>query len=479
MTAVLHMDRSRSQPLAQSINVMKACEFGSISEVKRELKKLLLLVTQDKEDCSPEVYDEICDKAQALKKTKCRKPSPSKFRSFSGQLDSIPVPDIFQCLISLDLMRDPVMISNGETYDRPFIEAWLDSGHCTCPKTQEFLPHLILTPNHLVRTIIEQWCHWQGLQLKTSLTNSNPNGSEVITHKDRNYLSALVRKLSGERQSEQREAARVLRALTRKQSLYRAHLVREDQVIPALIHLMRSPDKETQEHAVTTLLNMSILNANKKLIVEGGAVQPMVEVLKHGSMAARENAAAALFSLSAVEDNKIVIGGSGAIPPLVELLSHGSWRGKTDAASALFNLCITRGNRGKCVRAGVVPILVELMKNGGEEEEEKSISMADEALTILALVARNEEGATTIRNAGALPLLIQYVEHSSPHNKENAMTILFLQCSRDPAYLNEVKNIGEGDGYVALLDLSINGTSRARRKAYLLLNQMHKHVSRE
>ncbi|GLJ18794.1 hypothetical protein SUGI_0335550 [Cryptomeria japonica] len=478
--AVHHMDRSPSQPSPNSVNVETCPMFRSISEVKRELKKLVRLAAQDEEDCSTEVYDEICDKAQVLKKYKCRKPqpaAPSKSRSFSDQLDSIPVPDCFQCPISADLMRDPVILASGQTYDRASIQAWLDAGHRTCPKTQEFLPNLTLTPNYLVRTMIEQWCRWQGLQLECPLRNPNPNanekGSEGMTPQDRAYLSSLVAKLSGERQSQRREAARELRALTRKKSLYRAHLAQEGNAIPALIPLLLSPDLETQEHAVTTLLNLSILDTNKKLIVEEGVLQPILEVLRNGSMPARENAAAALFSLSALEDNKIAIGASGAIPALVELLRDGSRRGKTDAASAIFNLCVSQGNRGKCVRAGVVPVLLKLMKN----VEEEGMSMADEALAILAFIAGNEEGAAAIRNAGALPLLIQFIKHSSDRNKENAVVIIFALCSRYSAYYKEVKSAEEGDGYVALLDLSISGTSRARRKAYALLEQMNKHVS--
>ena len=85
--------------------------------MKRELKKLVRLAAQDEEDCSTEIYDEICDKAQALKNYKCCKPqpaAPSKSRSFSEQLDSVPVPDCFQCPISTELMRDPVILASGQ-----------------------------------------------------------------------------------------------------------------------------------------------------------------------------------------------------------------------------------------------------------------------------------------------------------------------------------------------------------------------------
>jgi HEAT repeat protein len=180
----------------------------------------------------------------------------------------------------------------------------------------------------------------------------------IITPEERKYVTTLVDKLSGDYQSKRREAARELRALTRKQPSYRAY-IGEAQIIPILIPLLLSSDSETQEHVVTTLLNLSIHEPNKSLIAEKGGIPPVVEVLRSGNMAARENAAAALFSLSALEENKARIGACDAIPPLVELLRDGNARGKKDAASALFNLCIyPPGNRSKSVRAGLVPLLL-------------------------------------------------------------------------------------------------------------------------
>ncbi|KAF9615715.1 hypothetical protein IFM89_026130 [Coptis chinensis] len=98
-----------------------------------------------------------------------------------------------------------------------------------------------------------------------------------------------------------------------------------------IIELLSSPDSRTQEHAVTTLLNLSINETNKVSIVNAGAIPDIVDVLKNGIMEARENAAATLFSLSVIDENKVAIGAVGAIPALIDLLCHGSPRGKKDA----------------------------------------------------------------------------------------------------------------------------------------------------
>ncbi|KAL8155611.1 hypothetical protein AgCh_000849 [Apium graveolens] len=60
--------------------------------------------------------------------------STSRRRRSMGDLT---FPADFRCSISLDLMRDPVVVSMGQTYDHSSINLWLESGHNTCPKTGE------------------------------------------------------------------------------------------------------------------------------------------------------------------------------------------------------------------------------------------------------------------------------------------------------------------------------------------------------
>jgi hypothetical protein len=67
-------------------------------------------------------------------------------------------PEELRCPISLQLMYDPVIISSGQTYERVCIEKWFNDGHSTCPKTQQQLAHLSLTPNYCVKALIASWC---------------------------------------------------------------------------------------------------------------------------------------------------------------------------------------------------------------------------------------------------------------------------------------------------------------------------------
>nr|VDD52127.1 unnamed protein product [Brassica oleracea] len=51
----------------------------------------------------------------------------------------ITVPSFFKCPISLDVMRSPVSLCTGVTYDRASIQRWLDGGNNTCPATMQVL----------------------------------------------------------------------------------------------------------------------------------------------------------------------------------------------------------------------------------------------------------------------------------------------------------------------------------------------------
>eukprot|EP00759_Apiculatamorpha_spiralis_P014450 PhF_6_TR21075/c0_g1_i3/m.30370 len=71
--------------------------------------------------------------------------------------DTQSCPNEFICPISKCLMDDPVVTSDGHTYQRGAIQEWFDSGHETSPLTNAILPNLTLIPNFALRNMIESW----------------------------------------------------------------------------------------------------------------------------------------------------------------------------------------------------------------------------------------------------------------------------------------------------------------------------------
>ena len=71
--------------------------------------------------------------------------------------EKIQVPVHFSCPITFELMRDPVFIASGHTYDRRSIAKWFQQGHKTCPSTGQRLRNTEITPNFALRNAILEW----------------------------------------------------------------------------------------------------------------------------------------------------------------------------------------------------------------------------------------------------------------------------------------------------------------------------------
>ncbi|KAI3516841.1 hypothetical protein L1887_15922 [Cichorium endivia] len=74
-------------------------------------------------------------------------------------MDDHEVPHHFICPISLQIMKDPVTVATGITYDRESIQRWqLHGQNKTCPVTNQPLTNTSdFTPNHNLRRLIQAW----------------------------------------------------------------------------------------------------------------------------------------------------------------------------------------------------------------------------------------------------------------------------------------------------------------------------------
>ncbi len=66
------------------------------------------------------------------------------------------VPAAFLCPISLDIMNDPVVASDGFMYERDQIEKWLKNNNRS-PMTGDQLSSKQLTPSHTLKSMIREF----------------------------------------------------------------------------------------------------------------------------------------------------------------------------------------------------------------------------------------------------------------------------------------------------------------------------------
>eukprot|EP00249_Psilotum_nudum_P004519 c18038_g2_i1 orf=565-954(+) len=106
-------------------------------------------------------------------------------------------PEDFRCPISLELMSDPVILATGQTYGRPSIQRWLDTGHRTCPKTKQVLHEVKLIPNYALRSLIHQWAQANGVDIKKPVESYSSAINHVYGSAEREGLAKLRTLIEG------------------------------------------------------------------------------------------------------------------------------------------------------------------------------------------------------------------------------------------------------------------------------------------
>jgi hypothetical protein len=100
-----------------------------------------------------------------------QKPRSSSTDSDAGELES------FLCAITSQVMKDPVSLEDGHSYERGPIEEWLKD-HNTSPKTNKELTSKELKPNYSLRQAIEEYQKRQA-ELRQKLNEAKQTVQEI------------------------------------------------------------------------------------------------------------------------------------------------------------------------------------------------------------------------------------------------------------------------------------------------------------
>jgi hypothetical protein len=480
----------RFAPAAAAEKALKARVLSVIQDVEREivpererLEEILEEVgISDAASCSGEIESlerEIGDRASErwadamialvglLRYAKCvvfsATPRPSDSKP-DPEVDEeaeppAPPPD-FRCPITLDIMHEPVVVASGQTYDRESIARWFDSGKSTCPKTGQVLTVLELVPNKALKNLIAKWCRENGVAMETSEASKSEPAQAVSANKAaleaaRMTASFLVKKLSiSISPGAANRVVHEIRLLSKSGSDCRA-FVGEAGAVPLLVPLLYSEDAGLQLNAVTALLNLSILEANKKRIMHAeGAVDAVAHIMSSGATwRAKENAAAAVLSLASVHTYRRRLGRNlSIVEKLVHLVRTGPASTKKDALAALLSLAGERENVGKLVDAGVAQAALS------------AISEEETAAAVLAALAKRGGAEAIVGVDGAVARLVSEMRRGTEWARENATAALVLLCRRLGA--RAVTQVMAVPGVEwAIWELMGTGTERARRKA--------------
>ncbi|KAL9436086.1 hypothetical protein AB3S75_022201 [Citrus x aurantiifolia] len=405
-----------------------------------------------------------------------------RFEATSG----VPIPPYFRCPLSLELMIDPVIVASGQTYERVFIQKWLDHGLNICPKTRQTLAHTNLIPNYTVKAMIENWCEENNLRLPSYSVHSNI--VSVLSPLDHVSAQDLIRtdsfrSLRGSNSTSrssvdvgngfQKLKIDVSSRLTEKsnhpspeQSYIHSRsesassaISSVEYMLPASKELSRRCSKNEKSSELSGEIISECPAASPSSKEPGcspwlsgkyfDSSKPKVEVVGSG-----QNNYNIMHSLSRSESGSDEVTTTPYVKKLIEDLNSTSNEIQASAAAELRLLAKhNMENRLIIGNCGAIPPLLSLLYSEAQLTQEH-------AVTALLNLSINDENKAMIAEAGAIEPLIHVLKSGNGGAKENSAAALFSL-----SVLEEYKaKIGRSGAVKALVDLLGSGTLRGAVK---------------
>ncbi|KAL9428225.1 hypothetical protein AB3S75_030252 [Citrus x aurantiifolia] len=368
-------------------------------------------------------------------------------------MEEIDVPTFFLCPISLAIMKDPVTVPTGITYDRESIEKWLFAGkNNTCPMTKQVLSsECELTPNHTLRRLIQSWC-----------TLNASYGIERIPTPKPPINKAQITKLLNEAARSPQMQIKCLKKLrsiaaeneTNKRCLESAGAVEFLASFVTNSNAMEeSPEGFDNLHessrpvdeALSILCNLKISELGLKSLVmgrNGTFVDSLTQIMQRGTYESRAYAVLLLKSmLEVAEPMQLISLRQELFVEVIQVLhDHISQQASKSALELLVNTCPWGRNRIKGVEAGAVSILIDLLLDSSLERRASEM-----ILTVLDLLCQCAEGrAELLKHGAGLAIVSKKILRVSQVASERAVRILLSisKFSATNSVLQEMLQIG-------------------------------------
>ncbi|XP_021728096.1 U-box domain-containing protein 27-like [Chenopodium quinoa] len=350
----------------------------------------------------------------------------------------IGVPSFFKCPISLDVMKSPVSLCTGVTYDRTSIQRWLDSGNNTCPATMQVLDTKDFVPNHTLQRLIQIWStnhHHSASALKGALL---PQFHSVSS----SFVSDLIKQLL-ELETENEKDDEILfegvvkiLCFASESAENRRFLGSNGLFVDFLIRTVSSggPDLSPDLlEAVLKLLHLVIGAAGNDKMGSSRCdlVSALARVLKTGRPGSRVAAAGILETFAQdVETKKIVFDHQELGVELLGILKQGRFEQEVEkqaVLSCLISFSSPRRNKQKLVRAGGVKTIGDMITSHGNNSN--TIVTVELLFTLLEMLAGCTEGRLAIiDDPNCIPMIINMLMKVSSAVNEHGITLLWGLC---------------------------------------------------
>ncbi|KAL8029570.1 hypothetical protein ABFX02_14G232900 [Erythranthe guttata] len=349
-------------------------------------------------------------------------------------MDEIEIPQYFVCPISLQIMKDPVTTATGITYDRDTIQQWISSSSSSavvyCPVTKQPLtPGSELTPNHMLRRLIQAWC----------VANANNGVDRIPTPKSPLHRASVIKLL----RDVNRNVLTSLKKLDELagESVKNRECMAEAGVAKAMIlyilRCFRSRDDynnininyESVEEAFRILQLTWRNNDENKNLVEDNLdfVGSVLWVLRSADVvnSAKTHALMVLKNVMEIASSNLVANLElDFFQEIVKFLRRNCLQVDVIKAAlhVLIHTCTSGRNRTRIVEAGGVFAAVEVEIGGGGTAEEKRIS--ELVFCLLAELCSCADGRQEfLRHAGGVAVATKRLLRVSAEVDDRAMYV--------------------------------------------------------
>jgi hypothetical protein len=379
-------------------------------------------------------------------------------------MDEIEVPPFFVCPISLEMMKDPVTIVTGITYDRESIERWIfTEKNNICPVSKQVLSKPAdLTPNHTLRRVIQSWC-----------TLNASNGIERVPTPKPPVNKSQIIKLLNEAKLPQME----MKCLKRLRSIASTsetnkRCIESSGAVDFLASLVKNSNHTVGacDEALSVLFSLQLSESALKsftFVKNGEFFESLLKVLQAGCYESRAYAVLLLNSILEVEEPmKLLALRREFFVELVQIL-HDQISPK--ASKAALQLLINVGqwgrNRVKAVEAGAVQVLVDLLLDSSNEKR-----VCEMILMVLDQLCQCAEGRSELLKHGAgLAVVSKKIVRVSKVGTERAVRILLsiAKYSGSGVVVQEMLQLGVVTKLC--LVLQVDSGSKTKEKAREIL----------
>nr|GMC55149.1 U-box domain-containing protein 30-like [Ipomoea batatas] len=332
------------------------------------------------------------------------------------ELDSIEVPWVFICPISLEPMQDPVTLCTGQTYERSNILKWLSLGHFTCPTTMQELWDDSITPNRTLHHLILTWFSHKYMALKKRSEDVEGRVLEILER---------LKKVKGQIRV---QALKELRQVVNAHDSAKKAVVKNDGVKLICSLLGGFTMHTVASEAIGILVHLDLSSDAKANLAQPSKVSLVVDTLNEGSLCTKINCMKLLEMLMEGKDSDSRIVSSLSL--FVGLLRLVKDKNHPEAVLSSLRLLKTitshESVRTSIVSIGSIPQLVDALPNLNAE-------CLESALVILDVLSTLPEGSLALKDCSrTIPNMVKLLMKVSEKCTQLALSVLWAVCKLAP-----------------------------------------------